>query len=62
MPIRLEGPKDEARRSLPPGHPGREVLLAQPDVLDDATFTALLPALIRTLRSRGPEDRANVPL
>ena len=51
-PVSLEGPKDEARRSLPAGHPGREALLAQPDALPVDEFDALIPALIRILRSR----------
>jgi hypothetical protein len=52
MPVDLREPKAEATRSLPPGHPGREALLAQPDQLPTDEFNALIPALIRMLRSR----------
>ncbi|MCI4327126.1 MAG: hypothetical protein L3K16_05780 [Thermoplasmata archaeon] len=52
MPIDLREPKSEATRTLPPGHPGREALLAQPDLLPIAEFDALIPTLIRMLRSR----------
>jgi hypothetical protein len=52
MPVDLRESKAEATRCLPPGHPGREALLAQPDDLPTEEFDALLPALVRMLRSR----------
>ncbi|MCI4346918.1 MAG: hypothetical protein L3K07_09245 [Thermoplasmata archaeon] len=52
MPVDLREAKSEATRALPPGHPGREALLAQPDELPTAEFDALIPALIRLVRSR----------
>jgi hypothetical protein len=52
MPVDLREAKSEAVRGFPPGHPGREALLAQPDELPTEEFDALLPALARMLRSR----------
>ncbi|MCI4316971.1 MAG: hypothetical protein L3J96_00395 [Thermoplasmata archaeon] len=52
MEVHLGAAKVEAVRSLPPGQPGREALLSQPDELAAAEFDALIPALIRILRSR----------
>lgn len=52
MPIRLNGPKEEARRSLRPGHPGREALLLASDEIPEAEFEVLLPTWIRLLRMR----------
>jgi hypothetical protein len=52
MPVDLREAKSEAMRSLPSGHPGREALLAQPDSLPTEQFDALVPALVRILRSR----------
>lgn len=52
MPVDLREAKVEATRGLPSGHPGREALLLQPDALDLEEFDALLPALLRMLRSR----------
>jgi hypothetical protein len=48
--LRLDRVKDEARRSLPPGHPGREALLCSPDEVSEAEFDILLPTWIRLLR------------
>jgi hypothetical protein len=50
--VDLRAAKAEATRGLSPGHPGREALLAQPDLLPTAEFDALVPALVRMLRSR----------
>ena len=44
--------KDAARKELPPGQLGRELLLTQPDELPSAVFDALVPSLIRLLRGR----------
>lgn len=52
MPVRLDRAKEEARRFLPDGQPGRETLLALPDEMPEATFDALVPTLIRLLRLR----------
>lgn len=52
MSVDLREPKSEAARALPPGQPGREALLAQPAELPADEFDALIPALIRMLRSR----------
>jgi hypothetical protein len=59
MVVRLEDAKEEARRSLLPGQPGRELLLAQPDHLEDATFDSLLPSFVRMLRMRPAEDKGS---
>jgi hypothetical protein len=50
--IDLRLTKGEVGQMLPPGHPGREALLAQPDELDVATFDGLFPTLVRLLRLR----------
>jgi hypothetical protein len=54
MPFKvdLRRAKASAADNLRPGAPGREALLAQPDELDEATFDAILPALVRLLRLR----------
>ncbi len=52
MSIDLRLTKGEVGQMLPPGHPGREALLAQPDELDVATFDGLFPTLVRLLRLR----------
>jgi hypothetical protein len=50
--IDLTGVKDEARRSLPPGDVGRELVLALPDKMDDIELDALFPTIVRVLRDR----------
>ena len=54
MPFKvdLRRAKASAADNLPPGAPGREALLAQPDELEEVTFDAILPALVRMLRLR----------
>lgn len=52
MSIDLRSAKTVTAEGLPPGHPGREAILAQPDELDIATFDGLFPTLIRLLRMR----------
>lgn len=52
MPVDLRAAKAQALQCLPPGQAGREALLAQPDELALSEFDALIPALIRMLRSR----------
>jgi hypothetical protein len=41
-----------AEREYSPGHPGREALLALPDEMDEASFDAALPILVRLLRMK----------
>lgn len=52
-PVRLDPVKEEARRSLPPGQPGREALLSMADEISEAEFDALLPTWIKLLRLKG---------
>ena len=47
--------KNEARRSLPRGDVGRELVLALPDLIDEAELDALFPTLVRVLRDRSRE-------
>ena len=54
--VDLTGVKDEARRSLAPGEVGRELVLALPDIIDDAELDALFPMLVRVLRDRSRES------
>jgi len=56
MPIRLDGVKAEARRSLPPGHPGREVLLCAEDEISEVEFGLLVPTWVRLLRLRSRDS------
>ncbi len=51
--------KSHVERTLPPGHPGREAVLALPDQMDEAAYDAALPILLRLLRLRvgGEEGR-----
>jgi hypothetical protein len=44
--------KETAFRELPAGHPAREVILAQPDVIDLTTLDALFPTLVTLLRAK----------
>ncbi len=44
--------KRAATEGYPPGAPGREALVAQPDELEATAFDALFPALVRMLRLR----------
>ena len=44
--------KRAATEGYPPGAPGREALLAQPDELEVAAFDVLFPALVRMLHMR----------
>lgn len=52
MSISLRAVKEEAVRAFPPGHPAREVILAQPDELPEQTFDALVPTLVALVRQR----------
>lgn len=52
MPVDLRGPKSEASRALPPGHPGREALLFAPDAVSEAEFNALIATWIHLLRAQ----------
>jgi hypothetical protein len=56
-PLRLEPAKEEARRSLPPGHPGREAVLCAPDEVSEEEFAILLPTWIKLLRLKANEVR-----
>jgi hypothetical protein len=49
--IDLRPAKNAAMVALPAGHPGRALLLAQPDSLDEPSFDALLPSIVRLLRA-----------
>ena len=55
MWIDLTSVKESALRDFPPGHLGREALLAQPDELEVAAFDVLFPALVRLFRLRSEE-------
>ena len=50
--IDLACSKAAAAEGLPPGHPGRETLLTQPDEMEEAAFDLLFPSLVRLLRLR----------
>jgi hypothetical protein len=60
MWIDLGPVKRAACRSLPVGHPGRELLVAQPDRLDEGIFDALTPSFLRLLLS-AHSDRLGSP-
>jgi hypothetical protein len=48
--------KAHVERTLPPGHPGREAVMALPDQMDEAAYDAAFPILLRLLRLRGAEE------
>ncbi len=50
--VDLRKVKESALQDFPPGHPGREALVAQPDELEATVFDALFPSLVRLLRLR----------
>lgn len=50
--VDLRSAKSAAAEGFPPGHPGREAILAQPDELDVTTLDGLFPTLVRLLRMR----------
>ena len=50
--VDLRNVKRTATEGYPPGHPGREAILVQPDELEQTTFDALLPSLLKLLRIR----------
>ena len=50
--VDLRHSKSAAAESIPPGHPGREALLSQPDEMEEKAFDLLLPSLLRLLRLR----------
>jgi hypothetical protein len=50
--------KAHVERTLPPGHPGREAVLALPDQMDEASFDAVSPFIIHLLRLRPSEEGA----
>ncbi len=52
MKVDLQPAKAAASDGLPPGHPGREALIAQPDEIEEAVFDLLFPSLVRFLRLR----------
>jgi len=51
-PISTVELKAHVERTLAPGHPGREAVLALPDQMDEAAYDAALPLLVRLLRFR----------
>jgi len=53
--IDLTSVKNEARRSLPPGDVGRELVLALPDRIEDFELDTLFPMILRVLRDRSRE-------
>jgi hypothetical protein len=50
--VDLRHSKSAAAESLPPGQPGREAVLFQPDEMEEAAFDLLFPSLVRLLRLR----------
>jgi hypothetical protein len=55
MRIDLRPTKASVSRDFPAGHPGRELVLSQPDDVDVTTFDAIFPSLVRLLRLRPAE-------
>lgn len=55
MKVSLTAAKAAVAEDLPPGHPGREALLALPDAIPASRFDAIFPILVRLLKfpSRG---------
>lgn len=58
MIVRLAEAKRFAERDYLPGHAGRAAVLALPDEMDEASFDAVLPLLVRLLRAKQETDRA----
>ena len=50
MSVRLDRAKSAASASFPPGHPGREAILALQDEIPEREFDAIFPSLVRFLR------------
>lgn len=50
--VDIRSAKAATAEGSPPGHPGREALLAQPDEMEIAAFDTLFPTLVRLLRLR----------
>lgn len=50
--VKLRKAKDTVLEALPPGHPGREAILAQPDEMDLASFDGIVRTLVHLLRMR----------
>ena len=48
----LRPAKALAREDLAPSHPGRLLVESLPDFMDDRAFDAVLPAVVRALRTR----------
>lgn len=48
--VRLSDAKAAASEDLPPGHPGREALLALRDEVSEREFDAIFPSLVRFLK------------
>ncbi len=59
--IRLADAKTAASEDLPPGHPGREALLALSDELSEREFDAIFPTLVRLLKVSRSVCGAPVP-
>ena len=54
-PVEIDRDKSAASQCLPPGHPGREALLVQPDRLEVETFDAIISTRVRLLRTNTEE-------
>lgn len=51
MRVDLTAAKRGVAEALPPGHPGREAVLALPDHLSEREFDSLFPLVLRLLRT-----------
>ncbi len=56
MTVDLSPAKASVASGLPPGHPGRELLLSLPDRISEREFDALFPSLLRVLKLKEPTN------
>lgn len=58
--VHLGAAKAAAAEELPPGHPGREAILALPDRMGAPAFDAVFPLLVRLLKTPSSGGRPGV--